>query len=166
MGVVVCALVVGVMMLPAPARAWQAFAKVTTAVGVIAGDVTLKGFENQIAVLGLGNQLNVTVDAIGGTSKFKTGEFQIAKTFDIATPKLITAMATNTLLTKVEITIFKQTPTGSLPGFKITLTNATITNLDTTYNPGTDPAAVERIEMVYQKLTWVDLITGATGSTP
>lgn len=165
--VVACAVVAGIVMLPGPALAWQAFVKITTSTGVIAGDVTVKGFEKQINVLGVGNQLNVARDAASGTAtKFSTGEFQIAKTFDIATPKLITAMGAFTNLPKVEITLFKQTPTGSAPGFRITLTNAMITSLDTTYNPGTEPSAVERVEMVYQKLTWQDLVTGATGSTP
>ena len=165
-GVVVCALVAGIMMLPAPARAWQAFAKITTATGTIDGDVIVKGFEKQIAVLGLGNQLDRSFDSTGSTVKFNLGRFQIAKTFDIATPRLIAVMGANTVLTKVEVTLFKQTPTGSAPGFKITLTNAHISQIDTTYNPGTDPSAVERIEMLYERLTWLDLITGATGSTP
>jgi type VI secretion system Hcp family effector len=168
--VVVCALVAGIVMLPAPARAWQAFAKLTTAAGTIDGDVTLKGFEKQISVLGLGNRLDLPVESstTGGISvgRLQLGSFQMLKGFDIATPKLVTTMATGAQLTKVEITIFKTTPTGNVPGFKITLTNAFITHMDTTYDPGADPSTIERLEFFYQKLQWTDLITGATGSTP
>ena len=169
MGMVVCALVAVAMMLPAPAMAWEAFAKVTTATGaVINGGVTLKGFDGQIELIGLGTDFRRPVDAVSGlpSGKFQLGQVQIAKKFDVATPKLLTAMATNTVLTKVEITIFKTTPTGNVPGFKIVLDNSSIVGLETTYNPGTDPSTVERLELVFQKLTWTDLITGATGSTP
>jgi type VI secretion system Hcp family effector len=164
--VVVCALVAGIVMLPAPARAWQAFAKLTTAAGVIEGDSTVNGFEKQITVLGLGNRLERSVDSTGGIGKFERGLFQMIKGFDRATPKLITTMAANAQVTKVEITIFKNTPTGNVPGFKITLTNAFITQVDTTYDPGADPSTHERLEFFYEKLQWTDLITGATGSTP
>jgi type VI secretion system Hcp family effector len=165
---VACALLVGLAMLPAPALAWTAFAKMTTATGVIEGDVTDKGFEKQIRVLGLGNDLKVALDPVTGFPlKLQLGRLLIVKTFDIATPRMVAAMSSNTVLTKVEITLFKTTATGaSVPGFKILLTNARITELETTYNPGAEPAAVERVEMSYEKFSWTDLITGATGSTP
>ena len=165
--VVVCALVAAVVMLPGPAAAWQAFAKVTSATGtLINGEVNLKGFEGQIELLALGNELTQPLDPASGlpSSKLRLGLFQMAKKFDIATPKFITAMATNTKLKTVEITIFKTTPTGSAPAFKIVLADSLIANMETTYNVGTDPSAVERLELAYTKLTWTDLLTGATGS--
>jgi type VI secretion system Hcp family effector len=170
--VVVCVLVAGIVGLPAPARAWQAFAKITTTSGgtAIEGDSVVKGFEKQITVLGLGNdmQLPITSDPIGGISvgRLKLGPFRMVKAFDIATPKLIPLIVNSSSL-KVEVTLFKTTATGtSVPGFKILLTNAFLTNMDTIYDPGATPSALEKIEFFYTKLTWTDLTTGLTGSTP
>jgi len=53
-----------------------------------------------------------------------------------------------------------------VPGFKITLTGAVIVQVDTTYDPGADPSTIEKLEILYEKLQWTDLVTGATGSTP
>ena len=167
--VVMFFLVGSVVALPAPAAAWVAFAKMTTAAGNIDGGVTQKGFEGQISVLGLGNRLRQPLDSASGlpAGKAQLGPLEVVKGFDIATPKLIAAVTTATSFTKVEITIFKTTPTGtSVPGFRITLTNATLFNVDTSYDPGADPSAIEKLEFVYQKMTWTDLITGATGGTP
>jgi type VI secretion system Hcp family effector len=163
--------VAGVVALPTPASAWVAFAKITTASGVIDGGVTVKGFEKQIEVLGVGNRLDLPVQTStgGGTAvgTLQKGRFQIVKKFDAATPKLVTTMSAATSLTAVEITIFKRLTSGAdVPGFKIVLTNALISQIDTTYDPGADPSTIERLEIFYQKLTWTDLITGATGSTP
>lgn len=170
-GVVACVLVAGVVTLPSPALAWQAFAKITNSSGVlIKGDSTVKGFEEQIVVRGLGNGLTLPVvfDSSGGTSvgKMKVGPFQLVKGFDVATPKLITAAANASVL-RVEVTIFKTTATGtSVPGFKLVLTGALLTQVETQYDPGADPSAVEKVEFVYTKLVWTDLLTGLTGSTP
>ena len=72
-----------------------------------------------------------------------------------------------TVLTKVEITIFKTMPTGtSVPGFKIVLTNARISQMDATYDPGADPSAVEKLELVYEKFEWTDILTGTTRIIP
>ena len=169
-GLVMCALVAGIVALPAPAAAWVAFAKVTTSTGTIDGDSTAKGYEKQIVVLGLGNRLEVPIaTGTGGVSvgKLGLGRFQIVKAFDIATPKLVAQIGLGSSLPKVEITIFKTTTTGtSVPGFRITLTNAIVTQLDTTYDPGADPSTIEKVELFYPKLQWTDLITGAIGSTP
>jgi type VI secretion system Hcp family effector len=164
-------LVASVVALPTPASAWVAFAKITTSTGVIDGGVTAKGFEKQIEVLGVGNRLDlpVTTSSGGGTAvgALQKGRFQIVKKFDQATPKLVTTMSAATSLTSVEVTIFKRLSTGvDVPGFKIVLTNALISQLDTTYDPGADPSTLEKLEIFYGKLTWTDLITGATGSTP
>jgi type VI secretion system Hcp family effector len=164
-------LVASVVALPTPASAWVAFAKITTSTGVIDGGVTAKGFEKQIEVLGVGNRLDlpVTTSSGGGTpvGALQKGRFQIVKKFDQATPKLVTTMSAASSLTSVEVTIFKRLSTGvDVPGFKIVLTNALISQLDTTYDPGADPSTLEKLEIFYGKLTWTDLITGATGSTP
>ena len=168
--VVVCVLVTGVVALPAPARAWQAFARITTAAGSIDGDVTLKGFEKQVNILGIGNEMERSIiEGSFGSPRLGTlrlGTLKLVKGFDVATPKLLTAMAANTVMTKFEITIFKSTPTGSAPGFKISLANAQIQRLDTAYDPGATPSALEKLDLLYEKLVWQDLITGATGSTP
>lgn len=171
-GLLMCVLVASVVALPTPAAAWVAFAKITTATGgAIDGGVTLKGFEKQIEVLGIGNRLDlpVTSTTSGGTAAgaLQRGRFQIVKKFDQATPRLVTVMGATTSLTSVEITIFKRLASGvDVPGFKIVLTNALITQLDTTYDPGADPSTLEKLEFFYQRLTWTDLITGATGNTP
>ena len=170
-GLLMCVLVAGVVALPTPAAAWVAFAKITTAAGVIDGGVTAKGFEKQIEVLGVGNRLDLPVSTApgGGTAAgaLQKGRFQIVKKFDAATPRLVTTMGATTSLTSVEITIFKRLSTGvDVPGFKIVLTNGLISQIDTTYDPGADPSTLEKLEIFYQKLTWTDLITGATGSTP
>jgi type VI secretion system secreted protein Hcp len=165
-------LLAAVLAVPAPARAWQAFAKITTASGtVIDGDSTVKGFEKQIVVLGLGNQMarTITLDSGGGLAvgKLTLGTLQVVKAFDIASPRLVTAIANAQPLSKVEITLFKTTATGtSVPGFRITLTNALVSNVETTYDPGATPSALEKLEFFYQKLQWTDLTTGAIGSTP
>ena len=169
--VVVAAVAIGLVM-PTPASAWVAFAKITTSAGTtIDGDSIAKGYEKQIVVLGVGNRMDlpVTTSTTGGASvgRLQLGGFQIVKGFDSATPKLVTAMGVGNGLPKVEITIFKTTTTGtSVPGFKITLSNAIITQMDTTYDPGATPSTLEKIELFYTKLQWTDLITGATGSTP
>jgi type VI secretion system secreted protein Hcp len=162
-------LLAAVLALPAPARAWQAFAKITTSTGsLIEGDSTVKGFEKQIVVLQLGNQLGraIVLDSSGGLAvgKLSLGTLEVVKAFDVASPKLVTAIANAQSLSKVEITLFKTTATGtSVPGFRITLTNALVSNLETSYD---SDSARERVEFFYQKLQWTDLITGATGSTP
>jgi type VI secretion system Hcp family effector len=157
---VVCALVAGMVALPAPARAWQSFAKLTTSTGTIDGDATAKGFEKQIVVVGLGNRIE------GGGVIKQLGNLVMVKGFDVATPKIVVAVATSQVLPKVEITLFKTTPTGSVPGFKITLTTAVIVRLDTEYDPGADPSTIEKLEIQYGQFLWTDLITGATGSAP
>jgi type VI secretion system secreted protein Hcp len=170
--VAMCVLVGGVLGLPAPARAWQAFAKITLSTGaVIEGDSTVKGFEKQIVIVGLGNQMSraIAVESGGGIAvgKLDLGALHFVKAFDIASPRLLTAIANAQSLSKVEITLFKTTTTGtSVPGFKITLTNALVTNMETIYDPAATPSALEKVELFYQKLQWTDLITGAIGSTP
>jgi type VI secretion system Hcp family effector len=167
-----CVLIAGLVAVPSPALAWQAFARITTSSGqVIAGDSTAKGFEKQIVVLGLGNQLTrgVSTDSSGGISlgKLAVGPLQLVKAFDIASPQLVVIAGNGQLLSKVEITLFKTTTTGtSVPGFRITLTNAFLSSMETTYDPGGTPSALEKLELHYQKMTWTDLITGASGSTP
>ena len=89
------------------------------------------------------------------------GPLQMVKRFYIATLKLLAAAAAATSLTKVEITIFKKTTTNpTAPAFKITLSSAQITQVDTSYDPGADPSAVEKLELIYQKFEWTDLISG------
>ena len=170
--VMACVVVAGIVALPAPARAWQAFAKITNSQGVaIDGGSDVKGFEKQIVVLGLGNNLHLPVatDPGGGgasVGRLQVGPIQMVKGFDIASPKLVTQIGTGTAL-KVEITLFKTNATGtSVPGFKILLTGALLTEMDASYDPSATPSAIEKLEFVYQKLTWTDLTTGATGSTP
>lgn len=161
--IVMFALVATVVVLPTSAEAWIAFAKVTASTGVIEGDATDVGFEKQIVVLGLGNVMERPFSTTGISGAMRMGPIQVVKKFDIATPKLMQALALNTVLTKVEITIFKKTTTStSTPAFKITLTNASLTQVDTSYDPGTDPSAVEKLEMIYQKLEWTDLLSGLT----
>ena len=158
-----CALVATIVALPTSADAWIAFAKVTTAAGVIEGDATDQGFEKQISVLGLGNSMDRPVSSTGVAGALKMGPLQLVKRFDIATPKLLAAAAAATALTKVEITIFKKTTTNTIaPAFKITLSGAQITQVDTTYDPGAEPSAVEKLELIYTKFEWTDLISGTS----
>ena len=63
--IVMGALVATIVALPTSADAWIAFAKVTTAAGVIEGDATDQGFEKQISVLGLGNSMDRPVHRPG-----------------------------------------------------------------------------------------------------
>ncbi len=105
-GVVVCALVAGMMALPAPARAWQAFAKLTTSTGTIDGDATAKRFEKQIVVVGLGNRIERPTADAGQVAKLQLGPLQMVKGFGVATPKIVVAAATGLALTKIEITLF------------------------------------------------------------
>ena len=171
--VVVCVLVAGLLVLPATAQAWQAFAKITLTSGgaAIEGDSVVKGFEKQITVLGLGNELTlpITDSTSGGgisVGRLQLGRFKVVKGFDVATPKLIPLLVNSTGL-KVEFTLFKTTATGtSVPGFKIVLTNAILTNMDTIYDPGATPSALEKLEFHYTKLQWTDLTSGLSGSTP
>jgi type VI secretion system Hcp family effector len=161
--IVVCVLVVMVVVLPTSADAWIAFAKVTASTGVIDGDATDVGFEKQIVLVGLGNVIERPFTTTGIAGAMRMGPIQLVKKFDIATPKLMAALALNTSLTKVEITIFKKTTTNTTaPAFKITLTNASLTQVDSTYDPGADPSVIEKLEMIYQKLEWTDLISGQT----
>ena len=164
-----CGLVVGIVALPTQAAAWVAFAKITTSTGTIAGGATQKGYEGQIEVLELGSRLNLPVEtsSTGGTSvgRLQLGRFQFVKAFDIATPKLVTQIASSSSLPKVEFTIFKTTTTGtSVPGFRITLLNVIVTQLEPTYDPGATPSTLEKVELHYNTYQWTDLITGATGS--
>ena len=167
-GVVMGVLVASTVALPTPAAAWVAFARITNGStgALIEGGVTQKGQEGAITVLGIGNRVQLPTDPASGlpTGKVKITPFEMVKPWDAATPKLVTAIANNTQL-KVEITIFKTTPTGtSVPGFKITLTGALLSQLDTSYDPGAESSAVEKLEYTYQKFQWTDLITGASGS--
>ena len=41
-----------------------------------------------------------------------------------------------------------------------------VKQIDTTYDPGSDPSTLEKIELAYIKFQWTDLIAGATGSAP
>ena len=169
-GVVACALVIGIVAFPASARAWQAVAKVTTATGaVIEGDSVLKGFEKQIVILGLGSNAqrpgtSLSLASGTGVGKLKAAPLQLVKAFDIATPGLMANLGAGAGISKVEITIFKSTPTGSAPGFKITLTPALLVNAETIYDPGATPSALEKLEFVFRTLTWTDLTTGRTGT--
>jgi type VI secretion system Hcp family effector len=163
-----CVLVASTVALPAPAAAWIAFGKITNATtgALIAGGVTQKGQEGSIQVLGIGNRVQLPTDQASGlpSGKVKISPFEMVKPWDPATPKLVTAIANATPL-KVEITIFKTTATGtSVPGFNITLTGAILSELDTSYDPGAESSAVEKLLFTYQKFQWTDLITGATGS--
>jgi type VI protein secretion system component Hcp len=91
-------LVAGMVALPAPARAWQAFAKLTTSTGTIDGDATAKGFEKQIVVVGLGNRIERPTDL----GRIQLGPLEMVKGFDVATPKIVVAVATSQVLPKVD----------------------------------------------------------------
>ena len=168
--VVVAAVAIGLVM-PTPAAAWVAFAKITTSAGTtIDGDVTVKGYEKQIAVLGVGNRMELPLSIASGSptvARLQAGPLQIVKGFDSATPRFVALVGIGVALPKVEITIFKKVSADtSIPGFRITLTNAILTQMDTTYDPGADPSTLEKVEFFYARLQWTDLVTGATGSTP
>ena len=168
-GLLVCGLVAGMVALPTQAAAWVAFAKITTSNGTITGGATQKGYEGQIEVLGLGSSLDLPVESSPTTGvsvgRLQLGRFQFVKVFDIATPRLVTQVASSLSLPKVEFTIFKTTTTGtSVPGFRITLTNAILTKLEPIYDPGATPSTLEKVELFYNTYQWTDLITGATGT--
>ena len=163
--VVMCVLVVTIVVLPGSAHAWIAFAKITTSTNVIIdGDATEKGFEKQIAVTGIGNRIERAVSSTGTASgALVKGPLVLVKGFDIATPKLFEAAALAMVLKTVEITIFKTTTTGTnVPGFKIILTDATLTQVDTAYDPGATPSTIEKLEFIYSKIEWRDLLTGTS----
>jgi type VI secretion system Hcp family effector len=169
-GVVACALVAGIAAFPAPASAWQAVAKVTTSSGtVIEGDSVLKGYEKQIVILGLGSSAQrpgTSFSVLSGAvvAKLKAAPLQLVKVFDIATPALVGNLGSGTGISRVEITIFKSTTTGIAPGFKITLSPAFLISMETTYDPGATPSALEKLEFAFRTLVWTDLTTGRTGT--
>src|SRR6185436_10516490 len=116
-GLVMCGLVAGMVALPTQAAAWVAFAKITTSTGTITGGATQKGYEGQIEVLGLGSSLDLPVESSPTTGvsvgRLQLGRFQFVKAFDIATPRLVTQVASSSSLPKIEFTIFKTTTTGT-----------------------------------------------------
>jgi len=149
----------------APASAIQGFMRVTGAKqGVIAGDSVQPGHVGEIDVVSFASSVSVPLKgkASGAAvQKAIAGPITVVTALDRATPKLFQALATNEVLTSVEIDFERPALAGGQEletFYRIVLTNAQVVELTTT-NDGGD-ASAEQVSLVWQKLKAIDLPSG------
>ncbi|MGA3398962.1 MAG: type VI secretion system tube protein TssD [Acetobacteraceae bacterium] len=127
--------------------------------GAIKGNVTQKGREGWIALLGFAYAIETPLDAASGlpSGKRQHKPVVIRKEIDEASPKLFEAMVTNETLTSVKIEFWRPYPEIVSPYFFVLLTNAQITGVALTPSDGEDAHEIEQIQFVYQRIevTWV-----------
>ena len=146
------------------AQADQIYCKITgLKQGPIAGDVTIKGLEDTIAVQTVSQGVKSPRDAASGqaTGKRQHKPFTIVKGFDKASPKLFMAAVTNENLTSVECSFFHTNRFGqNQKYFKITLQNAQISEIDIANNPQHLANIQQTVSFVFQKIILEDPING------
>ena len=147
----------------APAAAIQGFMRVTGAKqGVIAGDSVQPGHTGEIDVVSFASSISVPLKgkASGAAVQKAIAEpITVVTHLDRATPKLFQALATNEVLTSVEIDFERPLAGGQEfeTFYRIVLSNAQVVQLTT--NDGGD-APTEQVSLVWQKLKAIDLPSG------
>lgn len=129
--------------------------------GAIKGDVTIKGKEGTIALIGVSSQLNVPFDAATGAAQGRRQHHPIiiTKHLDQATPKLYAALVTNENLTDATIAFWGQSPDGrQVLQFTIKLADARIVGIAFAAHEGQGtapaPAPSQELQLTYRKITW------------
>ncbi len=123
--------------------------------GQIKGDVTDRGREGAIALLSLAQEIDAPFDLATGklSGKRQHRPITVTKRLDPATPGLLQALVTNEVLTSVVVTFYRADPQGrEIAYFVVKLTNASLTSVALATSD--DTAETEKIQMVYQKISW------------
>ncbi len=137
--------------------------------GKLKGGSTAKAHPGEIVAYGYSHEINSPRDAASGlaTGKRQHKALSITKSVDVSTPQLYQALVTNENLPTVTL-IFTRPSSGGTGTeenyFKVTLTNAHISNIKTEFPsvngaPSTTPT--DTVSFTYQKIQW-DYLPGAT----
>jgi type VI secretion system secreted protein Hcp len=135
--------------------------------GVIKGDVTTKGQEDQIAALSFTGGLKAPFDAASGlaTGKRQYSPLLLVKNLDKASPLLFLAAVTNENLTEVTCTFYRNTSAGTLqPFYSVKLSTARIVSLDFGGNAQVNLGLRETVGFVFRQIEVTDLINHTTES--
>lgn len=148
--------------------------------GLIRGEVTQRGREYQHSLLAYSHEIVTPRDAASGlpSGKRQHQPFRIVKLINQGSPRLMTAMTSNELLSTVVVDVWSPTATGAeTKMLSYTLTNARIVSLRPWMPNRSDAAAVnyppaEEIAFVYEsiKVTFhnggIESVDGWNGSLP
>jgi len=129
--------------------------------GVIRGEVTQKGRENQHRLLAYSHEIVTPRDAASGlpTGRRQHQPFRIVKLLNEGSPQLMTALTTGENLTSVVINVWTPSAVGTeIVLMTYTLTNARIVSLRPWMPNHSDASAVnyppsEEIAFTYQRIT-------------
>lgn len=145
--------------------------------GDIKGGITNKGKEGMIGVFSFSHDISSPRDPSSGlaTGKRMHKPFIFTKEIDKASPLLMNVLTTNENLTEVNIHIYTQSPNpgvnidSEVEVYKIKLTNASISDIQTSMHNILDPQemkfpVLETISLTYQKIEWTWVNGGVTAS--
>ena len=144
------------------AQAQHIYCKITGHNGVIAGDVTIKGLEDNIAVQSLMQGVTIPIGAASGqaTGKRQHKPLTIIKGVDKASPKLFMAAVTGENLSSVDCSFYHRGRGTMQKYFRIALTNARISEINIGNNPNNNFNSQETVSFVFQKITLEDQVSG------
>ena len=131
----------------------------------ILGDLKVAGFENQIEVMSLSNNILNPVKAGstgggGGVGKAVFSDMIIHKRFDTASPALFLALVTGKHFPNAVLT-FIQNSTGSLLAvFEITLTDIVVSKIEINATEKNVLEGQEQINLNFTKIQLKDDVTG------
>ena len=163
MNKLVLALLAAILMSASAAHAQHVFCKVEgQRQGIIKGDTTVKGQENNLTILSIASGVQIPFDAASGqaTGKRQHQPLTIVKNLDQASPKLFLPAVTNENLKQVDCFFYHTTPNGLQQAFfHIQLQNAHIVETDIGGNALTSNGIHETVRMTFEKILLEDLIT-------
>lgn len=130
----------------------------------ILGDLKVVGFENQIEVMSLSNNIlnpvKISPGGGGGAGKAVFSDMTIHKRFDTSSPALFLAIVTGKHFPNAVLT-FIQNSTGSLLAvFEITLTDVVVSKIETDAAEKNVLAGQEQIDLNFTKIQLKDDVTG------
>ena len=142
-------------------------------IGDIAGDGTVKGHEEWIAITNVTNGANRNAadanDPIGAlnNSRVQVGGVQFRKEIDKSTPELFKAVCNGTVFPEVTVHCLKGTGgEGEKPFMKYTLSNAFIQSYDASLDSvgGGNVTTTELVSLGFEKIRQSFVVTDATGA--
>jgi type VI secretion system secreted protein Hcp len=133
----------------------------------IDGDSVVKGHEGAIDILGFTSGVQTDPPAAGGAGVGKPQFFQIvvSKNIDKTSPVLMVGCATGKIFKTASLSTAKVGTNSTKDFFKIVLTNATITKVETTVSSGNSDKLTEYVELSFQKIQWTITTTNSKGES-
>jgi type VI secretion system secreted protein Hcp len=123
----------------------------------ILGDVTVKGFERQIAVSafswGASNPASPVFGGGGSAGKVNLQDLSLTKFFDSTSPQLFMRVATGTFLPKAVLRVVRTSGGSRIPYLTIELENVYISSLQMGHVAGVgENAASENLSLAFSKV--------------